>query len=129
MRTGNFTTPCRAASSPSASRSIASGSSGSPRRRSEGAPRGSIIIALNVLIELAHLAERLPLTAADMSEAEDWLIEQPVAGDLDVGERAVLDVEVDHDLVAAQRVEALDPVRRGRVQLAAVARASGSGRG
>ena len=54
----------------------------------------------------------LPFTAADISEADDWLIEQPGPGDLHVLEDAVSHVEGDHDLVAAEGVEALDPVRR-----------------
>ena len=54
----------------------------------------------------------LPLTAADIIDAEHWLIEQPWPLDLDVGDDAVVDVEVDDDLVAAQRVEALGAVGR-----------------
>src|SRR5438067_2006190 len=45
-----------------------------------------------------------------------------LAGDLDVGDdAAVADVEVDHDLVAAEGVEAFHPAGGGRGQLAAVA--------
>ena len=78
------------------------------------------IIPLKVRMSWRTSSSDLPLTAADISEAEDWLMEQPEPRDLEVGQRAVLDHDGDHDLVAAQRVEALDPVGGGRVQLAPV---------
>ena len=52
-----------------------------------------------------------------------------VPGDLDVVQDAVAHVEIDDDLVAAERVEALDADGRRGLELTAVARASGSGRG
>ena len=62
----------------------------------------------------------LPLTAADIIDADDWLIEQPWPLMRMSSTTPSSHVEVDHDLVAAQRVEPLDPVGRGRLELAAV---------
>ena len=45
-----------------------------------------------------------------------------MARHLDVVEHAVFDIEVDDDLVAAERVETLDPVRGRGGQLTAVTR-------
>ena len=84
---------------------------------------------LKVRIRSRTSATGLPLTAADISEADDWLIEQPGPGDLDVGHHAVVDVEGDHDLVPAQRVEPLDPAGRRRLAARPGSGASGSGRG
>ena len=82
IRTGNLTTPCSAASSPSASMSMTSGSAASPpppSAPSDGSVDSWIdIICLKVPISSRTSASDLPLTAADMSEADDWLIEQPV---------------------------------------------------
>ena len=77
-------------------------------------------MALNALVRSRTWARVLPLTAADIIEADDWLIEQPwppMRMSLTVSS---VDVDVDHDLVAAERVEPLGPGGRGRFQLAAV---------
>ena len=62
--------------------SMASGSAASPAppsAPSDGRVDSWIdIICLNVPISSRTSASDLPLTAADMSEADDWLIEQPV---------------------------------------------------
>ena len=66
-------------------------------------------------------ATDLPLTAALIIEADDWLIEQPwpeIFSSRDVP--VVVDVEVDHDLVTAQGVEALDPMGGRGLQFAPV---------
>ena len=73
-------------------------------------------------------ATDLPLTAWLIIDAELCEIEQPWPPTLMSRDDAVVDLQVDVDLVAAQRVVA-DGVGRRRRQLAAVARACGSGRG
>ena len=71
------------------------------------------IIPLKVRIRSRTSATGLPLTAADISDAEDWLIEQPVPAILMSETRVALDDEGHHDLVPAQRVEPLDPLGGG----------------
>ena len=88
MRTGNLTTPWRAASSPrfsrlTSSRSTSTGpavSSAGPSPEPSSARVASWIdiMALKVRISRSTSASDLPFTAADMRDAEDWLIEQPV---------------------------------------------------
>ena len=77
---------------------------------------------LKVWMSWCTSSSDLPLTAEDISEADDWLMEQPGAADLQVGQLAVLDQEADDDLIAAERVEALHPVGRGGFELAPVTR-------
>ena len=67
------------------------------------------IIPLNVPISSRASSTDLPLTAADMSEADDWLIEQPVPAILMSATTPSSHVEGHDDLVAAERVEPLDP--------------------
>src|ERR1700677_4671085 len=75
IRTGNFTTPWRAASSPSLSRSISSGSpdmTSAPEAPSSSGPRLASwidIIPLKVEISRRTSSTGLPLTAADIKEA------------------------------------------------------------
>src|SRR5664280_510757 len=83
IRTGNLTTPCSAASSPRASMSMASGSGASSGSPPSPAAAGSVaswidIIPLKVAISSRASSTVLTLTAAHISDADDWLIEQPV---------------------------------------------------
>lgn len=78
MRTGNFTTPRSASRSPSFVPGSASGSSTSSGSPSESSSASWIdIIALNALTSSRASDTDLPFTAADIIEADDWLIEQP----------------------------------------------------
>ena len=130
MRTGNFTTPRSASRSPSftsASTRLV-GVVGRPSPSSAA------------LVDRHHRLERpgrgratsstvLPLTAADIIDADDWLIEQPWPSMRMSATLPSVDVEVDDDLVAAQRVEPLDPVRRRRRRAHRGSAGCGSGRG
>ena len=133
MRTGNFTTPRSASRSPS----VAPGSAASPDRQrrpsssaASSSPSWIDIIALNDRERSRTSATVLPLTAADIIEAEDWEIEQPWPPMRDVGHHGVValggvvELQVDDDLVAAQRVEALGPCGGRHLQLPAVPRAA-----
>ena len=80
--TGNFTTPWSAASSPSAPLSTEKMSTSSaPSESFEDSPSSLVswidIIDLNVRMRSRASVTDLPFTAADMSDAEDWLIEHP----------------------------------------------------
>ena len=79
MRTGNLTTPCRAASSPSSARSTGLASAASPSSSVSGSSEASWIdiSPLKVPMSSRTSSSSLPLTAADISEADDWLMEQP----------------------------------------------------
>ena len=70
------------------------------------------IMPLNVRIRSRTSGTGLPLTAADMSEADDWLIEQPLPAILMSETTPSSNLERDHDLVAAQWVEPLHPLGR-----------------
>ena len=73
--------------------------------------------------ERADLVDRLALHRGRHHRRRRLADRAALAADADVGDDAVVvDVEVDDDLVAAQRVEALDPVGRRRVELAPVPR-------
>ena len=75
---------------------------------------------LKVRISWRTSSTGLPLTAADISEAEDWLMEQPEPPILTSASVPSSTSEADHHLVTAQGVEALDPVGRRRLELAPV---------
>ena len=122
MRTGNFTTPCRAASSPRASTSTASGSIGSTSAPSPLGPGGSrrrkgrLVDGHHPLErpdQVADLGNRLSLDRRRHERGRRLADRAAGPGDLDVGDHAVLHLQGDHDLVTAQRVEALHPLGRG----------------
>src|SRR5205823_5606831 len=74
IRTGNLTTPWRASKSPIlTSVSAAASSPSAPSRRCSWID----IIALNARISDRASSTLLPLTEADIIDADDWLIEQP----------------------------------------------------
>ena len=75
MRTGNFTTPRSASRSPS----FTSGSTASSSSASSPSSEDSWIdiIALNARVTARASPTLLPFTAADIIDADDWLIEQP----------------------------------------------------
>jgi hypothetical protein len=77
MRTGNFTTPCSASRSPSFTSGSGVGVSvplpSPPSRRDSWI----VISALNARVSARTSSTVLPFTAADIIEADDWLIEQP----------------------------------------------------
>ncbi len=66
----------------------------------------------------------LPFTAADIKEAEDWLIEQPWPVIRMSPTTPSSTMQEDHHLVTAQGVVTLGPVAGGRRELAAVPRAA-----
>ena len=99
------------------------------RRRRRRARSWIDIIALNARVRSRTSSTVLPFTAADIIDADDWLIEQPWPAMRTSVDDAVVDVEVDDDLVAAQRVEALDPVRRAAPAARPGSGGCGSGRG
>ena len=81
MRTGKRTTPCSAASSPKLDAGSSRSDFGLPALR-----RSSPRLRHFKWIDIIDLKERtrlrissidLPFTAADIIEADDWLIEQP----------------------------------------------------
>jgi len=76
MRTGNFTTPWRASRSPSFT------SMSSPAGPSLSPSPSSRLSWIDIMPLKARMSARasstlLPFTAADIIEADDWLIEQP----------------------------------------------------
>src|SRR5581483_10332096 len=80
MRTGNFTTPCSASRSPSFT--FGSGATASPSPSAPSVGRSSDcswidIIALKARVRARASSTVLPFTAADIIDADDWLIEQP----------------------------------------------------
>jgi len=78
------------------------------------------IIALNERMSLRACSTGRPFTAADIIDADDWLMEQP--GRRCAGrEHAVVHFEVNDDLVATERIESLHAVRGRYGQFAAVA--------
>ena len=81
-------------------------------------------MALNVRIRSRDLGQGLALHGRRHQRRRGLADRAALPGDADVGHRAVLDLEVDDDLVAAQRVEPLGPVRRRDGQLAPVAGAA-----
>ena len=71
-------------------------------------------MALKAVVRSRTSSTVLPFTAADIIDAEDWLIEQPwPAMRMSLDAAVVVELEVDDDLVAAERVEALDAVAGG----------------
>ena len=86
--------------------------------------------ALNARISRRASSSDLPFTAALIIDVEAWLIEQPWPAILtSVTVSVSVDLEVEHDLVAAERVEALDLVRGRHRAARRGSAASGSGRG
>ena len=126
MRTGNFTTPCSAASSPSLSRSISSGSLSVRRGVAVAVALGAEVglvdrhHPLEGRDEAAHLVDRLALDGGRHQRGGGLADGAARAADLQVGQLAVLDDHGHHDLVAAQGVEALHAVGGRGVQLASV---------
>ena len=58
---------------------------------------------LNVRMVARVSARVLPLTAVDIIDADDWLIEQPWPVSFDVRQPVAVELQVERDLVAAQR--------------------------
>ena len=110
---GNLTTPCRASrspsdtsgspspSAPSSARVVAASPSPGPSRRCSWID----IIDLNVRMVARVSARLLPLTAVDIIDADDWLIEQPCPVSLTSARRSPSSWTIEGDLVAAQGVE------------------------
>ena len=96
-------------------------------------PRGELswidIMALKAWVRSCTSSMVLPLTAADIIEADDWLMEQPWPAMRMSRTTSVVDVEVDDDLVAAERVEPLDPMGRRHLAARRGSGGCGSGRG
>ncbi len=129
IRTGNLTTPRRASSSPTPPPGRAPPP---PRPLPSPSRRCSWIdiMALKARMRSRASATVRPLTAAVIIDADDWLIEQPWPSILMSATCAVVvDVDVQDDLVAAQRVEALDPLCGRRWAARHGSAGCGSGRG
>ncbi len=82
-------------------------------------------MALKARISPAHLVDGLALDCGGHHRRRGLADGTTLPADLEVGHDAlVVDVQVEHDLVAAQRVEAFDAMGGGNLQLAAVAGAA-----
>ena len=121
MRTGNFTTPRSASRSPSFTSGSLDRLGRSPSPSSSDCSWIDII-ALKAWVRASDLVEGLALHRRRHHRGRRLADRAALAADADVGDHAVVDVEVDDDLVAAERVEALDPRGRRRLELAPVPR-------